>query len=243
MLKKRMGALLALLGFVVVLAAGAYGGRVWQRTRTILTRNERLAGLALEAMPEEIREDWPEEDAFVGEAVTPGLSGGDALPVNREGEEEEEEKNELVKASDLLPDFRTLDLEGERVIGLLEVPSRSLSLVLTGSSAGSEDLVSLTDDLPDPSIPFTVTGPRALLGSLSSAGIGDRVFFTDLEGRRYSYAIEGIVISDAGTEPFVSEETGRGRAMEALILTYQAVGRQRVLISCGRIRDGAAETD
>ena len=86
-----------------------------------------------------------------------------------------------------------LSLEGRDFIGLLEMPAYGLSLPVCGTWGQiSQYPCRLGGSVYDRSIQIGATSQKGQLDFYRQISLGDRVYFTDMEGNRFSYEVTGI---------------------------------------------------
>lgn len=134
----------------------------------------------------------------------------------------------------------TVEVEGKRYIGTLELPSLELTLPVMEElsrealkiapcrykgSAYSGDLI------------LAAHNYRSHFGRLSDLGIGDEVAFTDADGNRFTYRVEEI-LQLAGTDVEAMEEG----EWDLTLFTCTYGGKNRVTVRCTRWEESPETT-
>ena len=86
-------------------------------------------------------------------------------------------------------ELAAINLEGIDIVGVFEVPSLDINAPVTGKDQGEEYFASWLDGSPVSGNFKLIGGKDDLFRRISRLKPGDRAYFTDIDGNRYSYEV------------------------------------------------------
>ena len=138
----------------------------------------------------------------------------------------------------LNPDMEmpTMDIDGNRYIGTLEIPALNLSLPVMSEWSYPKLKIApcrYVGTAYQGNFVIAAHNYRTHFGSLGNLSAGDRVTFTDVDGNIFSYdVVEVQILNPAAIEEMVSDD------WDLSLFTCTLGGKTRLTVRCDKIETG-----
>ena len=138
----------------------------------------------------------------------------------------------------LNPDMEmpTMDIDGNRYIGTLDIPALNLSLPVMSEWSYPKLKIApcrYVGTAYQGNFVIAAHNYRTHFGSLGNLSAGDRVTFTDVDGNIFSYdVVEVQILNPAAIEEMVSDD------WDLSLFTCTLGGKTRLTVRCDKIETG-----
>ncbi len=133
---------------------------------------------------------------------------------------------------------RTAEIDGEKYIGVISIPSLGISLPVQSEWSLEKLKTSpcrYSGDLTDGSLIICAHNYQSHFGNLKYASVGDKVIFTDVMGLNYYFE----VISTSRIDGYDSERMKQDDGWDMTLFTCTYSGRQRQTLRLIRVQNDA----
>lgn len=150
-------------------------------------------------------------------------------------EMKEQMPDESPEINPLSDDMDFILIDGEEYIGILDIPAIGIELPVHGEWSLENARTApcrYTGSVYDDSLIIAGHNYSSHFGNLRNLSAGDEVYFTDVNGRRYTYKVTGL--EQLGGYDTEKMKNGTG---DLTLFTCTPGGRQRVTVRCGRYNE------